>query len=74
MQIVRQLPLQACSPVRWEQTLHALFARPRGGGAGGEGGGGGFPQVLALGPGRALRATLKQVNAKAWDNCLQIDV
>ncbi|CAG9132496.1 unnamed protein product [Plutella xylostella] len=35
--IVRQLPLQACSPVRWEQTLHALFARPRGGGAGGGG-------------------------------------
>lgn len=52
-------------PVRWQQTLHALYARPRGEH---------FPLTLALGPGTALRATLRQVNARAWDSSLQIQV
>lgn len=51
--------------VHWEQTLHALYARPRGDS---------FPLTLALGPGATLRATLKQVNARAWDSSLQIEV
>ncbi|KAG6460899.1 hypothetical protein O3G_MSEX012290 [Manduca sexta] len=51
--------------VRWEQTLHALYARPRGEK---------FPLTLALGPGGALRSTLRQVNAPAWDSSVQIDV
>lgn len=61
----RGLERLAVRPVRWEQTLHALFARPRGHEQ---------PLTLALGPGRALRASLKQVNARAWDASLQIDV
>lgn len=61
----RQLARQLTRPARWEQTLQALYARAAGQR---------FPLTLALGPGRALRATLKQVNAKAWDNSVQIDV
>ncbi|KAJ2940783.1 hypothetical protein O0L34_g14897 [Tuta absoluta] len=51
--------------LRWEQALHATFARPRERA---------LPLSLALGPGRALRHTLRQVNARAWDHSLQIDV
>ncbi|XP_060808128.1 probable malonyl-CoA-acyl carrier protein transacylase, mitochondrial [Amyelois transitella] len=51
--------------VRWEQALHALYARPRGAR---------FPLTLTLGPGAALRATLRQVNARAWDSSVHIDV
>lgn len=61
----RQLARHVTRPVRWEQTLHALYARPRGES---------FPLTLALGPGAALRSTLRQVNARAWDSSLQIDV
>lgn len=61
----RQLPRHVSRPVRWEQTLHALYARPRGEA---------FPLTLTLGPGAALRSTLRQVNARAWDSSLQIDV
>ncbi|CAH2049784.1 unnamed protein product, partial [Iphiclides podalirius] len=61
----RQLVRLTTQPVRWEQTLHALFARPRG-----------QPQPLtvALGPAAALRASLRHVNARAWDASLQVDV
>ncbi|XP_034832661.1 probable malonyl-CoA-acyl carrier protein transacylase, mitochondrial [Maniola hyperantus] len=61
----RRLARLTAAPVRWEQTLHALYARPRGAPQ---------PLTLALGPGGALRATLKLVNARAWDASLQIDV
>lgn len=61
----RQLARHVTRPVRWEQTLHALYARPRGSQ---------FPLTLTLGPGAALRSTLRQVNARAWDSSLQIDV
>lgn len=61
----RGLPRHVTRPVRWEQTLHALFARPPGTA---------FPLTLALGPGGALRSTLRQVNARAFDSSLQIDV
>ncbi|KAL0851657.1 hypothetical protein ABMA28_007429 [Loxostege sticticalis] len=60
----RTLARHVSRAVRWEQTLHALYARPRGEP---------FPLTLALGPGAALRSTLRQVNAKAWDTSLQID-
>ncbi|XP_072948163.1 probable malonyl-CoA-acyl carrier protein transacylase, mitochondrial [Epargyreus clarus] len=53
------------APVRWEQTLHALFARPRDASQ---------PLTLALGPGATLRSTLRMVNARAWDASVQIDV
>lgn len=64
-QVARGLARGVTQPVRWEQTLHALYARPHGAR---------FPLTLALGPGGALRATLRQVNARAWDSSLQIDV
>lgn len=60
-----RLARHAAAPQRWEQTLHALYARPAGAR---------FPLTVALGPGTALRATLKQVNAKAWDSSIQIEV
>lgn len=53
------------APLRWEQVLHALYARPAGTPQ---------PQTLVLGPGGALRHTLRQVNARAWDASLHIDV
>ncbi|KAJ0182853.1 hypothetical protein K1T71_002222 [Dendrolimus kikuchii] len=61
----RGLARHVTRPVRWEQTLHALFARPPGTA---------FPLTLALGPGGALRASLRQVNARAYDCSLQVDV
>lgn len=61
----RGLARHVAVPVRWEQTLQALYARGRGVG---------FPLTLALGPGAALRSTLRQVNARAWDSSLQVDV
>lgn len=60
----RGLARGPAAPVRWEQALQALYARPRGAA---------FPLTLALGPGGALRATLRQVNARAWDSSLQVD-
>lgn len=61
----RGLARLGAAPLRWEQTLHGVFARRRDEPQ---------PLVLALGPGGALRATLRQVNARAWDRSLQIDV
>ncbi|XP_026500047.2 probable malonyl-CoA-acyl carrier protein transacylase, mitochondrial [Vanessa tameamea] len=61
----RRVARLTAAPVRWEQTLHALYARPRDAAQ---------PLTLALGPGGALRSTLKLVNARAWDCSLQVDV
>lgn len=61
----RGLAQHVTRAVRWEQTLQAMYARGRGEA---------FPLTLALGPGAALRSTLRQVNARAWDTSLQIDV
>ncbi|XP_059050993.1 probable malonyl-CoA-acyl carrier protein transacylase, mitochondrial [Achroia grisella] len=61
----RGVARHVAAPLRWQQALQALYARPRGAS---------FPLTLALGPGRALRSTLRQVNARAWDASLQIDV
>ncbi|XP_049876098.1 probable malonyl-CoA-acyl carrier protein transacylase, mitochondrial [Pectinophora gossypiella] len=61
----RGLARLAARPVRWEQTLQALYARPRGLAP---------PRTLALGPGAALRSTLRHVNARAWDSSLQVHV
>ncbi|XP_068626381.1 probable malonyl-CoA-acyl carrier protein transacylase, mitochondrial [Battus philenor] len=59
----RALERLTCSPVRWEQTLQALYARPRAAPQ---------PLTLTLGPGGALRSSLRLVNARAWDASLQI--
>ncbi|GBP48509.1 Probable malonyl-CoA-acyl carrier protein transacylase, mitochondrial [Eumeta japonica] len=63
-QVRARLPRQVVAPVRWEQTLHAMFARDASHG---------FPLTCAVGPGRSMRATLRQVNAKAWDSSVQVD-
>lgn len=56
--------LQLVRPVRWEQTLHALYSRPLGEIQ---------PRTYTLGPGDALRTMLKKVNARAWDNSVQVN-
>lgn len=58
--IIRQLPKQICSPVKWEQTLHVLYERVKDVS---------FPKTYECGPGSSLSAILKQVNAKAADKC-----
>lgn len=50
-------------PVKWEQTLHVMYER---------GEGTHFPRTFECGPGTSLKSILKQVNAKAWDNCISI--
>lgn len=63
-QIRRQLPKQMVKPVKWEQLLHILYERKDGTG---------FPRTFEVGPGKGLRAILKQVNAKAWDSSFNIE-
>lgn len=63
--IQKALAEQMSSPVKWEQLLHILYERnpetP-------------FPNSYECGPGRALRAILKMVNAKAAECMTTIDV
>lgn len=63
-QIRRQLPKQMCRPVRWEQTLHVLYERDQGQK---------FPRTFECGPGKSLKTILKMVNAKAWDNTINVE-
>lgn len=60
----KQLPKQIIKPVKWEQTLHILYERKNGDH---------FPRTFECGPGRGLRAILKQTNAKAWDTSYSIE-
>lgn len=62
--ILGQLPKQIIKPVKWEQTLHILYER---------GQGEHFPRTFECGPGKGLTTILKQVNAKAWDTCFNIE-
>lgn len=62
--IIRQLPKQMLKPVKWEQMLHILYERKDGEH---------FPRTFECGPGKGLRAILKQVNAKAWDTSFYIE-
>lgn len=64
--VARGLARLGAAPLRWEQTLQRVFARPHPQAQ---------PLVLALGPGAAaLRSTLRHVNARAWDTSIQVDV
>ncbi|XP_044533672.1 malonyl-CoA-acyl carrier protein transacylase, mitochondrial [Gracilinanus agilis] len=55
---IRQLLVkQVVSPVKWEQTMHAIYERRKGIE---------FPQTIEVGPGRQLGAILKNCNLKAW--------
>ncbi|XP_067015001.2 probable malonyl-CoA-acyl carrier protein transacylase, mitochondrial [Anabrus simplex] len=62
--VQRQLPLQICKPVKWEQTLHVLYERRAGEH---------FPRTFECGPGTSLKSVLKMVNAKAWDSCHSVN-
>lgn len=57
--IRRQLPKQMVKPVKWEQLLHVIYERKDGEN---------FPRTFECGPGKGLKAIMKQVNAKAWDS------
>uniref|UniRef100_A0A182IWV3 [acyl-carrier-protein] S-malonyltransferase n=1 Tax=Anopheles atroparvus TaxID=41427 RepID=A0A182IWV3_ANOAO len=62
--IVGQLPKQIVRPVKWEQLLHIMYERKQGEH---------FPRTFECGPGKGLKAILKQVNAKAWDSALNVE-
>ncbi|KAF7270115.1 hypothetical protein GWI33_016915 [Rhynchophorus ferrugineus] len=62
--IREQLPKQIVKPVKWEQLLHVVYERDPGEY---------FPQTYECGPGHSLKTILKQVNAKAWDHCFNIE-
>ncbi|CAG2058451.1 unnamed protein product [Timema podura] len=61
--IARQLPRQIWKPIKWEQTLHAIYERSVGER---------FPKTFECGPGQSLKSVLKMVNAKAWDSCISV--
>ncbi|XP_018578454.1 probable malonyl-CoA-acyl carrier protein transacylase, mitochondrial [Anoplophora glabripennis] len=58
--IRRQLPTQIIKPVKWEQLLHVAYERDPSEH---------FPKTFECGPGTFLKTVLKQVNAKAWNEC-----
>ncbi|KAJ8931207.1 hypothetical protein NQ314_015904 [Rhamnusium bicolor] len=63
--IRRQLPKQIVKPVKWEQLLHVIYERSPDEY---------FPRTFECGPGKSLKTILKQVNAKASDECYSIVV
>ncbi|XP_051886380.1 malonyl-CoA-acyl carrier protein transacylase, mitochondrial [Pristis pectinata] len=63
--IQQQLVKQLVSPVKWEQTLHAMYEREQGTD---------FPDTFEVGPGNQLGAMLKNCNLKAWRFYKHIDV
>ncbi|XP_067415430.1 malonyl-CoA-acyl carrier protein transacylase, mitochondrial [Emydura macquarii macquarii] len=56
---------QLVSPVKWEQTMHAIYERKQGVE---------FPYTYEVGPGKQLGAILKNCNLKAWKLYKHIDV
>lgn len=61
--IMKYLPKQIVSPVRWEQTMQMLYNRPEGTG---------FPRTFDVGSGGRMATILKQINAKAHDHCIAV--
>lgn len=55
--IKKLLPQQIVRPVRWEQTMHEIYARRQGSK---------FPRTVVCGPGYALKSILKKCNLRAW--------
>lgn len=62
--IRRKLPKQMVKPVKWEQLLHVVYERKIDTN---------FPRTFEVGPGKGLKAILKQVNAKAWDSTFNVE-
>ncbi|XP_069759777.1 malonyl-CoA-acyl carrier protein transacylase, mitochondrial isoform X2 [Narcine bancroftii] len=63
--IQQMLVKQLVSPVKWEQTMHAMYEREQGTD---------FPDTFEVGPGNQLGAILKKCNLKAWRFYKHIDV
>ncbi|XP_017460988.1 PREDICTED: probable malonyl-CoA-acyl carrier protein transacylase, mitochondrial [Rhagoletis zephyria] len=62
--ILRQLPKQIVSPVRWEQTMHLMYERRQGVD---------FPRTFECGPGKGLKQVLEKVNAKAANTAFNVE-
>ncbi|XP_030071162.1 malonyl-CoA-acyl carrier protein transacylase, mitochondrial [Microcaecilia unicolor] len=62
--IHRLLVKQVVSPVKWEQTMHAIYERKQGTE---------FPQTYEVGPGKQLGTILKTCNLKAWKSYRHVD-
>ncbi|CAH8507317.1 unnamed protein product [Schistosoma rodhaini] len=65
MNIKRKLAMQIVRPVRWEQTLYALYDRPLDVP---------FPRTIESGPGRQLGAMLRMVSRRAFDSYSSVDM
>lgn len=61
--ILKLLPKQLITPVKWEQTMHILYARRRKEY---------FPRTIICGPGASLRSILGEINSKAWKQSIRI--
>ncbi|XP_055315395.1 probable malonyl-CoA-acyl carrier protein transacylase, mitochondrial isoform X1 [Sitodiplosis mosellana] len=61
--ILKLLPEQLVKPVKWEQTMHMLYARRHKEY---------FPRTIVCGPGVALRSILRSINSKAWQQSIHI--
>ncbi|XP_038612026.1 malonyl-CoA-acyl carrier protein transacylase, mitochondrial [Tachyglossus aculeatus] len=63
---VRQLLVkQVVTPVKWEQTMHAIYERRKGTD---------FPQTFEVGPGQQLGSILRSCNLQAWKSYSRVDV
>ncbi|XP_028672832.1 malonyl-CoA-acyl carrier protein transacylase, mitochondrial [Erpetoichthys calabaricus] len=63
--IHRLLLEQLISPIKWEQTMHAIYERQQGTD---------FPTTFEVGPGNQLGSMLQKCNLKAWRAYKHIDV
>uniref|UniRef100_A0A2K6U327 Malonyl-CoA-acyl carrier protein transacylase, mitochondrial n=2 Tax=Saimiri boliviensis TaxID=27679 RepID=A0A2K6U327_SAIBB len=63
--IQKLLAQQVVSPVKWEQTMHAIYERKKGSE---------FPRTFEVGPGQQLGAILKSCNLQAWKSYSPVDV
>ncbi|KAB0386593.1 malonyl-CoA-acyl carrier protein transacylase, mitochondrial isoform X1 [Muntiacus reevesi] len=63
--IQKLLLQQLVSPVKWEQTMHAIYERRKGTA---------FPQTFEVGPGKQLGTILKSCNLQAWRSYSHVEV
>ncbi|XP_072452451.1 malonyl-CoA-acyl carrier protein transacylase, mitochondrial [Notamacropus eugenii] len=63
--IQQLLVKQVVFPVKWEQTMHAIYERRKGTE---------FPQTFEVGPGKQLGTILKNCNLKAWKTYSHVEV
>uniref|UniRef100_G3TP59 Malonyl-CoA-acyl carrier protein transacylase, mitochondrial n=1 Tax=Loxodonta africana TaxID=9785 RepID=G3TP59_LOXAF len=63
--IQKLLVKQLVSPVKWEQTMHAIYERKKGTE---------FPRTFEVGPGKQLGAVLKSCNLQAWKSYSHVEV